>query len=357
MLGRFSRFIIGDIADTSDVQAFHSAVFIGYFLVIAICALTFFTFFNIFINHHLPLAAIDFTFATFSGYILWHLKRYQDIKKASAMFIGMLFTILALFFLVSKEESAAFVWIYCFTIAAFLIYGKNIGLLLALVFFGVVFGYYYVMIGSKITELGFTNLLASTIVIVLFLRYYESSRSEILAKLQATLGELKDSHAELESKSVTDPLTKVYNRAKAFELLATAQNNHERYHTPFSIIFLDIDGFKAINDEFGHDAGDDILVKYARLLSDNARKTDAVFRWGGEEFMVLCPNTDHTKAGRLAENLRTLFSLETLANQPLPSASYGVAEHRPDEDIASLIKRADMAMYDAKRAGGDRVES
>jgi diguanylate cyclase (GGDEF)-like protein len=212
------------------------------------------------------------------------------------------------------------------------------------------------MIGSKITELGFTNLLASTIVIVLFLRYYESSRSEILAKLQATLGELKDSHAELESKSVTDPLTKVYNRAKAFELLAIAQNNHERYHTPFSIIFLDIDGFKAINDEFGHDAGDDILVKYARLLSDNARKTDAVFRWGGEEFMVLCPNTDHTKACRLAENLRTLFSLETLANQPLPSASYGVAEHRPDEDIASLIKRADMAMYDAKRAGGDRVE-
>jgi diguanylate cyclase (GGDEF)-like protein len=357
MLGRFSRFIIGDIFDSSDVQSFHSAVFIGYFLVIAICALGFFTFFNIFINHHLPLAAIDFTFAVFSGYILWHLKRHQDIGKASAMFIGMLFTILALFFLVSKPESAAYVWVYCFTIAAFLIYGKNKGLLLVLVFFAIVFGYYYFTIGDKITSLGFTNLVASTVVIILFLHYYESSRSEILAKLQSTLGELKDSHAALESKSVTDPLTKVYNRAKAFELLAAAQNNHERYNTPFSIIFLDIDGFKAINDQFGHDAGDDILVKYARLLSENARKTDAVFRWGGEEFMILCPNTDHSKAIRLAENLRTLFAHETLANQPLPSASYGVAEHHADETIASLIKRADMAMYDAKRAGGDQVES
>ena len=356
MSGKFRKFLIGDLDESHDVQAFHSAVFIGYFLIIAIFALSFFTFFNIFINHHYPLAAIDFSFAAFSSYILWHLRRHKDIKKASAMFIGMLFTILALFFLVSKEESAAFVWIYCFIIAAFLIYGKNIGLLLVLAFCSVVFGYYYLFIGSKITELGFINLIASTIVIVLFLRYYEVSRSAIFTQLQSTLGELKDSHAELESKSVTDPLTNVYNRAKSFELLSAAINNQQRYSTPFSIIFLDIDEFKAINDEHGHDVGDDILVKYARLLTENARKTDAVFRWGGEEFMILCPNTDRAKAARLAENLRTMFSHETLGAMPLPSASYGVVEHRADEDIATLIRRADMAMYGAKRAGGNRVE-
>jgi diguanylate cyclase (GGDEF)-like protein len=357
MFARLSKFLLGDIAENHDVQAFYSAIFIGYFLVIAVAALSFFTFFNIFINHHYVLAAIDASFATFSAYILWHLKHHKDIKRASMMFIGMLFTILALFFLVSKPESAAFVWVYCFVIAAFLIYGKDIGLLLSLAFCATVFGYYYFFIGSKITELGFTNLVASTVVIILFLRYYESSRGAIFERLQATLGELKQSHQALESKSVTDPLTNVYNRAKAFELLTTAVNNQERYQTPFAIIFLDIDGFKTINDKHGHDAGDDILVKYARLLSENARKTDTLFRWGGEEFMLLCTNTDKSKATRLAENLRELIKQETLGGKPLPSASYGVVEYHAGEDIASLIKRADMAMYNAKRAGGDRVKS
>lgn len=357
MLGRFSRYLLGNIDENHDVQAFHSAIFIGYFLLIAVAALSFFAGFNIFINHHYTLAAIDATFAGFSAYILWHLKRHKDIKRASILFTGMLFTILTLFFLVSKPESAAFVWIYCFIIAAFLIYGKNIGLLLTLAFCGVVFGYYYVSIGTKITELGYINLVASTVVIILFLRYYEASRGAIFGRLQATLEELKESHAELESKSVTDPLTKTYNRARAFELLNAAVNNQQRYATPFAIIFLDIDGFKAINDEQGHAAGDDILVKYARLLSENARKTDTLFRWGGEEFMLLCTNTDLTRATRLAENLRDLFANETLGGIPLPSASYGVVEYKTDEDVLSMIKRADMAMYAAKNAGGNRVET
>lgn len=356
MSGKLRKLLIGELDEGHDVQAFHSAVFIGYFLVVAIFALSFFTFFNIFINHHYPLAAIDFSFAVFSIYILWHLRRHRNIARASALFIGMLFTILALFFLVSKPESAAFVWVYCFIIAAFLIYGKNIGLLLALLFCGSVFSYYYLLIGTKITELGFTNLVASTIVIVLFLCYYESSRAAIFNRLQTTLSELKDSHAALESRSVTDPLTNVYNRAKSFELLSAAINNQQRYNTPFSVIFLDIDGFKAINDERGHAAGDDILVKYALLLTENARKTDAVFRWGGEEFMILCPNTDQAKAARLAENLRSLFSHKTQNTAPLPSASYGVVEYHPGEDVTCLIKRADMAMYAAKRAGGNQVE-
>ncbi|HEC19850.1 MAG TPA: GGDEF domain-containing protein [Gammaproteobacteria bacterium] len=356
MFGRFTRFITGGIAENNNVQAFHSAVFIGYFLIIAVAALGFFTFFNLFINNNYRLAAIDGTFAAFSIYILWHLRRHKNIRRASMLFIGMLFSILVLFFLVSKPESAAFVWVYCFIIAAFLIYGKNIGLLLTLAFCGIVFAYYYSVIGSKITELAFTNLVASAAVIVLFLRFYETSRSAIFDKLQTTLQQLQDSHTELESKSVTDPLTKIYNRAKAYDLLTNAIHNQERYGTPFSIIFLDIDGFKAINDERGHDIGDDILVKYARLLNDNARKTDAVFRWGGEEFMVLCPNTDLHKAGMLAENLRKLFRHETLGNLPLPTASYGIAQHQPDEDIAAIVKRADIAMYTAKRAGGDRIE-
>jgi diguanylate cyclase (GGDEF)-like protein len=73
--------------------------------------------------------------------------------------------------------------------------------------------------------------------------------------------------------------------------------------------------------------------------------------------MILCPSTDQTKAVRLAENLRTMFSHESLGSMQLPSASYGVVEHRSDEDITALVKRADMAMYSAKRAGGNRVES
>jgi diguanylate cyclase (GGDEF)-like protein len=118
---------------------------------------------------------------------------------------------------------------------------------------------------------------------------------------------------------------------------------------------LDIDHFKKVNDSFGHPVGDQVLVHVASVLSECVRATDTVGRWGGEEFLIICPETDALGAAALAENLR-----HHIAGHPFPtagnqSASFGVAEHRSGESMEATISRADTALYRAKNEGRNRV--
>jgi diguanylate cyclase (GGDEF)-like protein len=121
------------------------------------------------------------------------------------------------------------------------------------------------------------------------------------------------------------------------------------------VIMLDIDHFKSINDNHGHDYGDTILTRIARTLVDNLRTRDTVARWGGEEFLVLCPYTTLEHGRALANKLRLrILELGETAKSPV-SASFGVATLH-DESIDQFIKRVDEALYKAKQNGRNRVE-
>jgi diguanylate cyclase (GGDEF)-like protein len=160
---------------------------------------------------------------------------------------------------------------------------------------------------------------------------------------------------QLEQISTHDRLTELGNRLYLDQILAHELRRSRRTHASLSVIMLDIDHFKSVNDRFGHLAGDKVLVCVARLLLEESRELDLVGRWGGEEFLVVCRDTDLSGAAILAEKLRARIAADPLPLAGPTTCSFGVAGLRGDESIGELIARADAAMYAAKQAGRNRV--
>lgn len=155
--------------------------------------------------------------------------------------------------------------------------------------------------------------------------------------------------------SETDGLTEAYNRRKMEELIREALAAQRRYATAFSVIMLDIDHFKAVNDSFGHDAGDVVLVELSRIVRASIRANDSFARWGGEEFLILCGSTGPEDAAVLAERIRQRIEERPFAVCGKVTASLGIAGARKDDTVESLVHRSDKAMYASKEAGRNRV--
>lgn len=167
---------------------------------------------------------------------------------------------------------------------------------------------------------------------------------------------LSQYNAKLELLSVTDKLTQVYNRVKLDEILEQQEHLFQRYQQKFSVIIIDIDFFKAVNDQFGHQAGDTILKEFSKLIESNIRTTDILGRWGGEEFMLISPKTDSKNAYIQAEKLRNIVENFSFSHMGSLTASFGVAEyHKKTDSIKDLIALADKALYKAKKDGRNRV--
>ena len=167
--------------------------------------------------------------------------------------------------------------------------------------------------------------------------------------------QLTDSKRKLELLSVTDPLTKTYNRLKMDEVFTQEIRSSKRYCSPLSVIMIDIDYFKRINDQFGHTVGDRVLEKIAQLTKSNLRTNDFLGRWGGEEFLIICPSTDIKNVHVTAEKLRITLEKTKFPEVDNVTASFGVAEWKVGENQESLISRADSALYRSKNAGRNRV--
>ncbi len=163
--------------------------------------------------------------------------------------------------------------------------------------------------------------------------------------------------AELERASVTDALTELFNRRKLDQALQDETERASRYNTPLSLIILDIDHFKIINDTHGHQVGDQVLQAIARILHHKVRSVDIVGRWGGEEFLIICPDTSREGATHLAELLRSLIEAFAFPIGIRNTSSFGVAEFRSGETVRDLVARTDAALYRAKIRGRNRVEN
>lgn len=161
--------------------------------------------------------------------------------------------------------------------------------------------------------------------------------------------------AELEKASVTDKLTGLFNRHKLDEILEIDYERSARGGYTFSVILLDVDHFKSVNDNFGHNNGDLVLKEVAQLLKKRVRKSDLVGRWGGEEFIIVCPNTELEQAASLAEEVRANIAKQQFNNVGNITASFGLAEHKPKESLKELLHRADTALYSAKETGRNKV--
>lgn len=168
--------------------------------------------------------------------------------------------------------------------------------------------------------------------------------------------ERKRMEKELERLATTDRLTQVYNRTRFEEVIDREIQEARRYNHPLSMIMLDIDHFKEVNDRHGHNTGDYVLKAIASIIRDKLREIDYIVRWGGEEFIIINPNTNARGAGLLAERLRKAIEGYRFEEVGRITVSFGVTQFRMDDTSDSFIKRADDAMYLAKQKGRNRTE-
>lgn len=180
---------------------------------------------------------------------------------------------------------------------------------------------------------------------------------QALLDQRAISAELQEKNLQLDRLAITDRLTGLSNRLRLDQVLEEEYQRSLRHGSSWSLILIDVDHFKLTNDSFGHQAGDAVLQEIASLLAGATRELDVVGRWGGEEFLVICRDTELDGAARLAEKLRACVAGHQFAIGSGKTCSAGVACMSRGDSIAQLIGRADQALYRAKAGGRNRVET
>jgi polar amino acid transport system substrate-binding protein len=201
------------------------------------------------------------------------------------------------------------------------------------------------------------RIAALAVFIVLVVVYWNRKISRANSLLREARAEIEHKNRQLEMLAVTDKLTGLYNRSKLDEVLGSEIGRSVRYNRTFCVCIVDIDHFKSVNDTHGHQEGDRVLVSFSQLLRAGTRKTDIVGRWGGEEFIIISPETGLDGMLTMAENIRRLIEGHSFGTAGAGTASFGVTCSCADDSPESIIKRADDALYEAKKAGRNRTVS
>ncbi|MFV3305057.1 biofilm regulation diguanylate cyclase SiaD [Pseudomonas sp. NY15181] len=170
---------------------------------------------------------------------------------------------------------------------------------------------------------------------------------------------MRDLNVALREASTHDPLTGIANRRLLMERLREESERAQRRQQPYALAMVDVDRFKQVNDTWGHDIGDRVLVEIGRAMQAALRQYDLCGRWGGEEFLLILPETRLADAAAIIERVRSDIRCLTVrvGTEALSvTASFGVAEHQPGESYSQTVSRADAALLDAKRSGRDKCE-
>lgn len=181
----------------------------------------------------------------------------------------------------------------------------------------------------------------------------------VLSERNRALEALRESQKKYQELSITDGLTNLYNSRHFYNQLKRELERSNRYQHPLTLLMLDVDDFKQFNDTFGHLEGDKVLVGLAEVIQTSIRRIDSAYRYGGEEFTVILPETAGTRGSHVAERIRSEFKKEVFSpakgTTVHVSVSIGIAQYISEEALKEFIKRADINMYKAKRLGKDQV--
>ena len=323
-------------------------IMLNTFLLIGI--FTFFLFFmlNLIIYGKTLSALIDLG-ASVLFFIAFIDLRYRQNEYQTTIFSTVVLALFMLFFMaVNQNRDFSLIWtIFLPIFAIFLLgYRKSIPYVAP----------YYLLLFS----LGFWGLshwdnpqwnalaLARFIIASLVLVF-------VIYMLEYTLDKLQN---ELSHLSLTDPLTQLYNRRHIHTVLSKEIKKMHRNNTPLSLAILDLDNFKNINDTYGHNAGDKVLRRFAAMLKQYLREIDTIGRWGGEEFIIVMPQTEFHDAQKILHRLQTKLRQEHFEPVDTLTCSCGLCSaHSNNVTQHDLIHHADLALYKAKREGKDRTEA
>jgi len=283
-------------------------------------------------------------------YLLFGNKTLQ--RRGFITLITVLFTYLALY---AVEDGSAIIWLFAYPPIIFYISESRVGVLACSAGFAAV-----ILLFSPLGDLLFEppHSISFRITMVAVLGF-EMVTCYILdqSRRRSKLGLLKLA-AEFEYAAKHDALTGLANRREALEQLDVEYQRYLRNARSFSVMLMDIDLFKSVNDTHGHHVGDELIILVAKTLREQCRKVDILARWGGEEYLVLLPETTTDEALASANRIREAFAVKSVATEQGPvqaTISMGVASIRGSESIDRLLQRSDEALYRAKSEGRNRV--
>lgn len=322
------------------------------------------------------LGMLDFSFAFIAFCLLIYLRYNKDkIEIISSIAIILTFFLFFVIYLFAPYNSTRIALFLLLSASAFFLKGRKKGFIwMAVILAAILYGHILTNINT-----GYNNIDILSISLYLLGLYFVFDNYEVIQeeqteylenlnlalelKVQERTRKLREVNAALEIEkyllkniSSTDQLTGLYNRYKLEDLFEFEKLQMLRFNTKLSLIILDIDFFKSINDTQGHNTGDLVLKDIAALLKNNTRRSDVVVRWGGEEFVILAPKTTQPQAVHMAEKIR-----QTIKNHHFPgwsqtvTASFGIAVYEPGDTLEKIIQHADTALYLAKEAGRDNI--
>ena len=308
----------------------------------------FFSFLNWEVNFSLSLA--ELILATYSLILLFFARNIKQQIILSALFLIPLYTLVLFAISLSGTSETIYVWLLVVPVLSHLLLGRWYGLAMSAFFMSIGLILFIIRFqhNPAIYNLGaISNLALSGIAALVFSHVYEVNRAK--------------AHRQLLYLATTDSLTSLANRTRFLDVFERERNHAIRNETDLTLLLLDIDHFKRVNDTFGHDIGDEVLKHISAVISCRLRKTDLACRLGGEEFGVLLPGACLRKSLRIAEDLRKNIEKNPYTDKGKCihlSVSIGVAEHGADgEDLEALYAAADGHLYAAKAVGRNRIES
>ncbi|OZB18838.1 MAG: GGDEF domain-containing protein [Marinobacter sp. 34-60-7] len=300
--------------------------------------------------------------ATFSALLAINALAYLITRHKTLQRRGFITLITVLFtYLATQgiEDGSAVIWLFAYPPIIFYISEAKVGIFACaggwLALLGV-----FSPLGDWLFELAYSTSFRLSMLIVLA---FEMVTCYLLdqSRRRSKLG-LMQLAADFEHAAKHDALTGLANRREALEQLETEHQRFRRHQRPFSVLLLDIDLFKRVNDTYGHQAGDDMIKLVAHTLEGQSRKVDTVARWGGEEFLVLLPETPAAEAAAIAERIRREIAAGSInvgvgGLAISATVSIGVAGMDLDDSVDRLLQRADENLYRAKSAGRNQVAS
>lgn len=300
---------------------------------------------------------------------------FRDITdKVYLLFLAIHFSFIFLFFVTGVEELVIFnfasslIYILALLFLPMLFFIHPIQTRAKLIYFGVIVCVYvsllyndqfrdpsYILDGFLLRSFNI-----GTAMLILLITSYIAHviYRAIISKEEQLVEEntkLENQYKLVEKLSITDGLTGLYNRHKIEDVLIQEIKRCERTGEVFSLILIDIDKFKEVNDNYGHFVGDEVLRAFSGILQESVRETDIVGRWGGEEFMIICINTDSEGTSELAEKIRENVHDYQFHYVDRKTASFGVATFEKSLTTDDLFVKADKALYQAKETGRNKV--
>jgi diguanylate cyclase (GGDEF)-like protein len=346
-----------DISGTPRLQ--RRLLLLYPFLTLSILLFSAFAFVQAFVWDHPLLALVDVLTAAASLTALVDLRLNRNLNRSA--FVGSLALVgfFTVFIHQNHSDHSGLLWTTLTPYFFVALNGHRRGLHLALVFYAFVFTMAYqgidVWEAGEWTQIDFVRLVIASC--VLTFQVYMSERTVRRASHQVEAARAKDVVLldQLKVQLSTDHLTGIQNRRSAQRAIETERLRAQRYGGTFCVMMLDVDHFKEVNDQYGHNVGDEVLKQFTATIQPLLRAPDMFARWGGEEFLVLLPETHLKNAILAAERFRRAVEATVFPHGSTLTMSVGVALNEPEQSYEWLIAQADGALYRAKAAGRNRV--